>query len=89
MGNNAIKPWLEVVSLHPDVLSRLEGGAGNRVLKLITPFGGKEMPGTKKKAKTMWGWIGWPLGKLTANWQSHIENAALTTSEHEEKKVGQ
>ena len=23
-----------------DVLSRLEGGAGNRVLKLITPFGG-------------------------------------------------
>jgi len=87
----AIKPWLEVVTLHPDVLSeefsedifaldlgpladgnpnvpavyrdpehffrasylttglrsllkdvlsRLEGGAGNRVLKLITPFGG-------------------------------------------------
>jgi len=87
----AIKPWLEVVTLHPDVLSeefsedifaldlgpladgnpnvpavyrdpehffrasyltsglksllkdvlsRLEGGTGNRVLKLITPFGG-------------------------------------------------
>ena len=163
MGNNAIKPWVEVVSLHPDVLSpnfsedifaldlgpladgnpqvpsvyrdpehffrasyltnglrsllqdvlsRLEGGAGNRVLKLITPFGGgkshtlaslyhaarhrsaldvipegkalpkpgiartavfvgsffsavggKEMPGTKHKAKTMWGWIAWSLGK--------------------------
>ena len=27
-------------SLLQDVLSRLEGGAGNRVLKLITPFGG-------------------------------------------------
>ncbi len=27
-------------SLLKDVLSRLEGGAGNRVLKLITPFGG-------------------------------------------------
>lgn len=163
MSTNAIKPWVEVVSLHPDVLSpnfsedifaldlgpladgnpqvpsvyrdpehffrasyltnglrlllqdvlsRLEGGAGNRVLKLVTPFGGgkshtlaslyhaarhraaldvipegkalpklgiartavfdgqffsavggKEMPGTKKKAKTMWGWIGWSLGK--------------------------
>ncbi len=163
MGNNAIKPWVEVVSLHPDVLSpnfseeifaldlgpladgnpqvpgvyrdpehffrasyltnglrlllqdvlsRLEGGAGNRVLKLITPFGGgkshtlaslfhaarhraaldvipegkglpkpgvartavfdgqffsavggKEIPGTKLKAKTMWGWIGWSLGQ--------------------------
>jgi predicted AAA+ superfamily ATPase len=163
MSTNAIKPWVEVVSLHPDVLSpnfseeifaldlgpladgnpqvpsvyrdpehffrasyltnglrlllqdvlsRLEGGAGSRVLKLITPFGGgkshtlaalfhaarhraaldvipegkalpkpgiartavfdgqffsavggKEMPGTKKKAKTMWGWIAWSLGK--------------------------
>jgi putative DNA methylase len=29
------------------------------------------------------------LGKLTANWQSLIENAALTTGEREEKKVGQ
>jgi len=89
--SDAIKPWLEVVTLHPDVLSeefsedifaldlgpladgnpnvpavyrdaehffrasyltsglksllkdvlsRLEGGAGNRVLKLLTPFGG-------------------------------------------------
>ena len=27
-------------SLLQDVLSRLTGGAGNRVLKLITPFGG-------------------------------------------------
>src|SRR4030042_3517881 len=27
-------------SLLQDVLSRLEGGAGNRVLKLMTPFGG-------------------------------------------------
>src|SRR5712691_645109 len=27
-------------SLLNDVLSRLDGGAGNRVLKLITPFGG-------------------------------------------------
>src|SRR2546426_12743205 len=27
-------------SLLEDVLSRLEGGAGNRVLKLVTPFGG-------------------------------------------------
>lgn len=91
MSTPPIKPWLEVVSLHPDVLSenfsedifaldlgplgdgnpnvpavyrdpeqffrssyltsglrsllqdalsRLSGGAGNRVLKLITPFGG-------------------------------------------------
>ncbi len=163
MSTNVIKPWVEVVSLHPDVLSpdfsedifaldlgpladgnpqvpsvyrdpehffrssyltnglrlllqdvlsRLEGGAGNRVLKLVTPFGGgkshtlaalyhaarnrsaldvipegkalpkpgkartavfdgqffsavggKEMPGTKDKAKTMWGWIAWSLGK--------------------------
>jgi putative DNA methylase len=29
------------------------------------------------------------LGKLTANWQSLIEDAALTTGEREEKKVGQ
>jgi len=98
-------------SLLQDVLSRLEGGAGNRVLKLMTPFGGgkshtlaalyhaarkrkaldviaegkamphpgqartavfdgqffsavngKAMPGTKKVAKTMWGWIAWSLG---------------------------
>lgn len=91
MTSVVIKPWIEVVTLHPDVLSeefsedifaldlgpladgnpnvaavykdpehffrasyltsglksllkdtlsRLEGGAGNRVLKLITPFGG-------------------------------------------------
>src|SRR3972149_6992886 len=91
MSKAAIRPWVEVVSLHPDVLSpnfsedifaldlgpladgnpqvpavyrdpenffrssyltnglrsllqdvlsRLEGGAGNRVLKLMTPFGG-------------------------------------------------
>src|SRR5207248_6205661 len=91
MSANAIKPWVEVVSLHSDVLSpdfpedifaldlgpladgnprvpsvyrdpehffrssyltnglrlllqdvlsRHEGGAGNRVLKLVTPFGG-------------------------------------------------
>jgi putative DNA methylase len=29
------------------------------------------------------------LGKLTANWQSLIEDTALTTGEREEKKVGQ
>jgi putative DNA methylase len=29
------------------------------------------------------------LGKLTANWQSLIENAAMTPGEREEKKVGQ
>lgn len=91
MSGSPIKPWLEVVSLHPDVvsenfsedifaldlgpladgnpnvpavyrdpeqffrssyittglrsllqdaLSRLSGGAGNRILKLVTPFGG-------------------------------------------------
>src|SRR6266498_3878412 len=91
MSKAAIRPWVDVVSLHPDVLSenfsedifaldlgpladgnkqvpavyrdpehffrasyltsglksllqdvlsRLSGGAGNRVLKLITPFGG-------------------------------------------------
>src|SRR4030042_1446373 len=91
MTNVIIKPWIEIVTLHPDVLSvefsedifaldlgpltdgnsnvaavyrdpehffrasyltsglksllkdtlsRLEGGAGNRVVKLITPFGG-------------------------------------------------
>ena len=91
MSKAAIRPWVEVVSLHPDVLSenfsedifaldlgpladgnpkvpavyrdpehffrasyitsglrsllkdalsRLEGGAGSRVLKLMTPFGG-------------------------------------------------
>jgi predicted AAA+ superfamily ATPase len=158
-----IKPWLEVVSLHPDVLSenfsedifaldlgpladgnpnvpavyrdpeqffrssyltsglrsllqdalsRLSGGAGNRVLKLVTPFGGgkshtlaalwhaarnrgaldviqeaqgfpklgkvrtavfdgqffdaangKAIPGKDFRARTMWGWIAWSLGK--------------------------
>ncbi len=163
MNNTVIKPWVESVILHPDVLSpdfsedifaldlgpladgnpqvpsvyrdpehffrssyltnglrlllqdvlsRLEGGAGSRVLKLVTPFGGgkshtlaalyhaarnrsaldvipegkalpkpgkartavfdgqffsavggKEMPGTKLKAKTIWGWIAWSLGK--------------------------
>ncbi len=157
------KPWLEVVSLHPDVLSenfsedifaldlgpladgnpnvpavyrdpeqffrssyltsglrsllqdalsRLTGGAGNRVLKLVTPFGGgkshtlaalwhaarnrgaldvipeahglpklgkvrtavfdgqffdaangKAIPGKDFRARTMWGWIAWSLGK--------------------------
>ncbi len=98
-------------SLLKDVLSRLEGGAGNRILKLVTPFGGgkshtlaalyhaarhrdaldvtpegknlprppaariavfdglffdatggKQMPGTEKRARTMWGWIAWSLG---------------------------
>ncbi len=99
-------------SLLQDVLSRLEGGAGNRVLKLMTPFGGgkshtlasllhaarnrsaldvipegiglpkpgsvrwavfdgqffdatngKAIPGEKFRARTMWGWIAWSLGK--------------------------
>jgi hypothetical protein len=94
-----------------DVLSRLEGGAGNRVLKLMTPFGGgkshtlaslfhasksrkaldvipegaglphpgtvrtavfdgqffdatngKQVPGEKFRARTMWGWVAWSLG---------------------------
>src|SRR5271157_70773 len=163
MSSAPIKPWVEVVSLHPDVtsenfsedifaldlgpladgnpkvlavyrdpehffrssyltkglrsllqdvLSRLEGGAGNRVLKLMTPFGGgkshtlasllhaarnrnaldvipegiglpkpgsvrwavfdgqffdatngKAIPGEKFRARTMWGWIAWSLGK--------------------------
>jgi hypothetical protein len=93
-----------------DVLSRLAGGAGNRVLKLITPFGGgkshtlaslyhaarnrnaldaipegkpfpkpgkvntavfdgqffspangKDFPGGKGKANTLWGWVAWSL----------------------------
>jgi len=157
-----IKPWIEVVALHPDVLaenfsedifaldlgpladgnpnvpavyrdaehffrvsyltkglrslledtlSRLTGGGGNRVLKLLTPFGGgkshtlaalfhaarkrkaldvvpeaqglpkpgqvrtavfdgqffdatkgKQVPGEKFRAQTMWGWIAWSLG---------------------------
>jgi hypothetical protein len=161
MSTNVIKPWVEAVILHPDVLSpnfsedifaldlgpladgnpqvpavyrdpeqffrasyltkglqsllqdslsRLSGGGGNRVLKLITPFGGgkshtlaslyhasrsrtaldaipegkgllkpgkvntavfdgqffspsngKELPGGKGKAKTLWGWIAWCL----------------------------
>jgi len=99
-------------SLLEDVLSRLTGGTGNRVLKLLTPFGGgkshtlaslfyaarnrtaldvlpeaqglprpanvrtavfdggffdatkgKEIPGEKFRAQTMWGWIAWSLGK--------------------------
>jgi uncharacterized protein len=158
------KPWIEIVSLHPDVvsenfsedifaldlgpladglpnvptvyrdaeqffrasyitkglrsilndaLSRLGGGQGNRVLKLLTPFGGgkshtlaalfhacrnrqalevipegrslpecpigrvavfdgqffdatngKDIPGEKFKARTLWGWIAWSLGKM-------------------------
>jgi hypothetical protein len=29
------------------------------------------------------------LGKLTANWQSVVEDAALTTGEKEEKRKGQ
>jgi uncharacterized protein DUF499 len=98
-------------SLLKDVLSRLGDGAGNRVLKLLTPFGGgkshtlaallhaacnrkaldvlpeaqglprpanvhtavfdgsffdatkgKEIPGEKVRAQTMWGWIAWSLG---------------------------
>ena len=98
-------------SLLEDVLSRLSDGAGNRVLKLLTPFGGgkshtlaslfhaarnrkaldvlpeaqglprpanvrtavfdgqffdatkgKEIPGEKFRAQTMWGWIAWSLG---------------------------
>jgi hypothetical protein len=97
-------------SLLQDVLSRLSDGAGNRVLKLLTPFGGgkshtlaslfhaarsrksldvlpeaqglarptnvhtavfdgqffdatngKEVPGEKFRAQTMWGWIAWSL----------------------------
>jgi hypothetical protein len=96
-----------------DVLSRLEGGTGNRVLKLMTPFGGgkshtlaallhaarnrsaldvipegvglpkpnavrtavfdgqffdatngKQVPGEKFRARTMWGWIAWSLGGM-------------------------
>src|SRR5437879_5195129 len=98
-------------SLLEDVLSRLTGGTGNRILKLLTPFGGgkshtlaslfhaarnrkaldvlpethgfarpanvrtavfdgqffdatkgKEIPGEKFRAQTMWGWIAWSLG---------------------------
>lgn len=163
MSNAGMKPWIEVVSLHPDVLSenfsedifaldlgpladgqknvpavykdpeqffrssyltkglrtllqdslsRLSGGKGGRVLKLLTPFGGgkshtlaaiyhacqsrsalnvipegKKLPecpssrvavfdgqffdatngkaisGQKFRARTMWGWIAWSLGK--------------------------
>src|SRR5581483_3175199 len=100
-------------SLLDDVLSRLTGSAGNRVLKLLTPFGGgkshtlasvyhaartrkaldvipeaqglarptgvrtavfdgqffdpvngKQVPGQKFRAKTMWGWIAWSLGGM-------------------------
>lgn len=99
-------------SLLGDVLSRLSGGKGSRVLKLLTPFGGgkshtlaavlhgarsrdaldvipegkglprpgvvrtavfdglffdaqkgKEVPGEKFRAGTLWGWIAWSLGK--------------------------
>ncbi len=164
MGSISIRPWVEVASLHPDVvsenfsedifaldlgpladgkssvpavyrdpehffrvsyltkglrsllqdvLSRLSDGAGNRVLKLLTPFGGgkshtlaslfhaarnrkaldilpearglpspanvhtavfdgsffdatkgKEIPGEKFRAQTMWGWIAWSLGGM-------------------------
>ena len=164
MNGASIKPWIEVVSLHPDVLSehfsedifaldlgpladgnknvpavyrdpehffrvsyltnglqsllsdvlsRLSGGQGSRVLKLVTPFGGgkshtlasllhaarnrealdvlpegrplpkvgkvrtavfdgqffdasngKEIPGEKFRARTMWGWIAWSLGGM-------------------------
>jgi Protein of unknown function (DUF499) len=98
-------------SLLEDTLSRLTGGEGNRVLKLLTPFGGgkshtlaslfyaarnrkaldvlpeaqslprpsnvrtavfdggffdatkgKDIPGEKLRAQTMWGWIAWSLG---------------------------
>jgi len=163
MSGSRIRPWVEVVSLHPDVLSenfsedifaldlgpladgnpnvpavyrdpehffrasyltnglrslledvlsRLSGGAGNRVLKLVTPFGGgkshtlaallhaarspkaldvipeggglpkpanahtavfdgqffdastgKAAPGEDFRARTMWGWIAWSLGR--------------------------
>lgn len=97
-------------SLLQDVLAHLSGNAGNRVLKLITPFGGgkshtlaslfhaarnrnaldaipegkplpkpgkvntavfdgqffspangKDFPGGKGKANTLWGWIAWSL----------------------------
>jgi hypothetical protein len=100
-------------SLLQDVLSRLSDGGGNRVLKLLTPFGGgkshtlaslfhaarsrkaldvlpeaqglprpanvhtavfdgqffdatngKEIPGEKFRARTMWGWIAWSLGDM-------------------------
>ena len=100
-------------SLLQDVLSRLSDGAGKRVLKLLTPFGGgkshtlaslfhaarnrkaldvlpeaqglarpasvhtavfdgqffdatngKEVPGEKFRAQTMWGWIAWSLGGM-------------------------
>ncbi len=161
MSANAVRPWVESVTLHPDVvspnfsedifaldlgpladgnknvpavyrdpeqffrasylttglqsllldvLSRLSGGTGNRVLKLITPFGGgkshtlaslfhaannrkaldsipegkvlpsigkvhtavfdgqffspsngKDFPGGKGKANTLWGWVAWSL----------------------------
>jgi predicted AAA+ superfamily ATPase len=98
-------------SLLEDVLSSLSDGTGNRILKLLTPFGGgkshtlaslfhaarnrkaldvlsdaqvfprpvnvrtvvfdgqffdatkgKEIPGEKFRAQTMWGWIAWSLG---------------------------
>jgi len=98
-------------SLLQDVLERLTGRPGNPVLKLLTPFGGgkshtlaallhaahdrealnvipegrglpdpgkvriaaidgqffgattgKEVPGEKFRARTMWGWIAWSLG---------------------------
>ena len=98
-------------SLLEDVLGRLSGSQGNRVLKMTTPFGGgkshtlaallhgsrsrkslnvlpeiaelpkpeririavvdgqffdaqvgKQLPGEKASAKTIWGWIAWALG---------------------------
>ena len=51
-------------SLLKDVLSRLSGGSGSRVLKLITPFGGG-------KSHTLAA-----LAKLTANWRAVVEDAA-------------
>lgn len=99
-------------SLLEDVLGRLSGEQGNRVLKLVTPFGGgkshmlaallhatrsrssldalpeasgiprpegvrvaavdgqffdarvgKNIPGSGRVAKTLWGWIAWSLGR--------------------------
>lgn len=98
-------------SLLEDVLGRLSGSQGNRVLRMTTPFGGgkshtlaallhgsrsrksldvlqggtelprpegvriavvdgqffdaqvgKQLPGEKSSAKTIWGWIAWSLG---------------------------
>ncbi|MBI3818879.1 MAG: ATP-binding protein [Planctomycetes bacterium] len=176
MTKNMIRPWLEVVELHPDVLaenfsedifaldlgpladgnprvpavyrdaeqffrasylttgirsllqdvlSRLSGGEGNRILKLVTPFGGgkshtlaslhhaaknrkvldaipeakglphvaevrtavfdgqffdptngKEIPDTKIRAKTVWGWIAWSLGGAKGYEMLHAQDEA-------------